>query len=108
MITLPLLKAQDPVVNRYQTQLNGALQPIVTNNAAAAQQVMVSGSSLISLKSGQINTIPIGLSQPLQGWFITRLLGNAVIWDSQNSNPNPSSTLLLNTSGDCQCSIMVF
>jgi hypothetical protein len=108
MIKLPLLQAQDPVVNRYQVQLNGALQPIVTNNAAAAQQVMVNGSALVSLKSGQVNTIPIGLSQPLQGWFITRLLGNAVIWDSQASNSTPNSTLSLNTSADVQCSIMVF
>lgn len=107
-VKLPLLQAQDPVMNRYQTQLQGALMPITNNPAAIAQQVMVSGSPNITLTTGAPNVIPIGLSSPLQGWFLTRNKSQAVVWDSQDSNSTPDKTLVLNTSANTVVQIMVF
>lgn len=107
-VKLPLLQAQDPVMNRYQTQLQGALMPITNNPIAIAQQVMVKSSLNIVLTSGAPNVIPIGLSAPLQGWFLTRNKSQAVVWDSQDSNTTPSQTLVLNTSADTVVNIMVY
>lgn len=112
-IKLPLLKAQDPVFDRYQTLLQGALAPITSNESNAAVQVMITAangtkSPDISLTAGSVNTIPIGLSQALQGWYITRIKGNAVVWDSQDSNTTPSQTLLLNTSADVVIQLQVY
>lgn len=107
-IKLPLLQAQDPVVNRYQTQLQGALAPITGNPAASAQQVMVNGSANITLTTGAPVYIPIGLSAPLQGWFLVRNKASSIVWDTQDENPNPDKTLILNTSANTVVQIMVF
>lgn len=112
-IKLPLLKAQDPVFDRYQTLLQGALAPITNNASNASVQVIITDSSgvqtpNISLVAGSVNTIPIGLSQALQGWYITRIKGNAIVWDSQDSNTTPSQTLLLNTSADVVIQLQVY
>lgn len=107
-IKLPILQGTDPVFNRYQTQLQGNLAPITNNPAAIAQQVMVKGSLNVTLTAGTPNTIPIGLSAPLQGWIITRIKTQAVVWDSQDSNSTPSQTLILNTSANTVIQLMVF
>lgn len=112
-IKLPQLQAADPVMNRYQTQIQGALAPILNNSAAAAQQVMSKDSQgnstpNISLTSGSVNVIPIGLSAPLQGWIITRIKNQAVVWDSQDSNSTPSQTLNLNTTADTVIQLLVY
>jgi hypothetical protein len=113
-IKLPLLNAQDPVMNRYQTLLQGALMPITNSPSAAAQQVFikdaVSGNLTpnIPLLAGTTTVIPIGLSSSLQGWFLIRNKVQAIVWDNQDSNTTPSQTLLLNTSADTTIQLMVF
>lgn len=107
-IKLPLLQAVDPVMNRYQTQLQGALAPITNNPSSVAQQVMVGGSANVTLTAGAPNVVPIGLSSPLQGWFLIRNKSQAVVWDSQDSNATPGKTLVLNTSANTVVQIMIF
>jgi hypothetical protein len=107
-IKLPILQGTDPVFNRYQTQLQGTLAPVTNNPAAVAQQVMVNGSLNVTLTAGAPNTIPVGLSAPLQGWIITRIKSQATIWDSQDTNSTPSQTLILNTSANTVVQLMVF
>lgn len=113
-VKLPLLNAADPVMNRYQTQLQGSMAPITNNPAAVAQQVMVkdptSGNMTpnITLKSGSVNVIPIGLPASLQGWSITRIKSQATIWDTQDSNNTPSQTLNLNTSANTVIQLAVW
>lgn len=112
-IKLPLLNAQDPVMNRYQTQLQGALAAITNNPAAVAQQVMVKDANgnltpNITLTSGSVNVIPIGLFASLQGWTITRIKSQAIVWDTQDSNSTPSQTLNLNTSANTVIQLSVW
>lgn len=112
-VKLPLLNAADPVMNRYQTQLQGSLAPITNNAAAVAQQVMIKDSQgnmtpNIILISGTVNVIPIGLSATLQGWTLTRIKGQATIWDTQDSNSTPSQTLNLNTSANVVVQLAVW
>lgn len=112
-VKLPLLNAMDPVMNRYQTQLQGALAPITNSPSAVAQQVMVQDSSgnmtpNITLVAGTSNVIPVGLPSPLQGWIVTRIKGQAILWDSQDSNSTPSQTLILNTSSNVVIQLLVY
>lgn len=107
-VKLPILQAQDPVVNRYQTQLQGVLAPITGNPAAVAQLIMMNGSPNITLTTGAPNIIPIGLSAPLQGWFLIRNKSSSIVWDSQDGNQTPSQNLILNTSANTVIQLMVF
>lgn len=102
-IKLPNQQTSDRQLNTYQTALSSALQPI-TSNPIAACTIITS----INLVAGQPTVIPIGLSQPLQGWFVVRLRNNAVVWDIQDGNPSPSQTLVLNTTADVTVDIAIF
>jgi hypothetical protein len=70
----------------------------------------LSGGSIISgiaLKSGS-NDVSHKLGQKLRGWFIVRLRANATIYDTQDSNQTPTSTLKLTSSADVTVDIFVF
>lgn len=106
-IKIPYQQAQgsstDPkVFNLFQTQLASALQPI-TSLASSTTTVLRNQS----LSSGA-NTIQTSLGYPLTGWRIIRQRAQAQIWDSQDSNPNPNNTLILNSTGSVSVDIEVF
>ena len=48
----------------------------------------------VSLINGT-TTINHLLGSKLQGWFLTRVRGAAIIYDQQDTNPNPQLTLVL-------------
>lgn len=102
-IKLPNQQTSDRQLNTFQTALSSALQPITSNPIAACTIL-----SNVTLTAGQTTPVPIGLSQPLIGWFIVRLRGNALIWDSQDSNTTPSQNLLLNTTATVIADIAIF
>ena len=48
------------------------------------------------------------LGRTLLGWFLTRLPGKAIIYDSQDSNPNPTLNLQLVSDTKITVDIFVF
>lgn len=62
----------------------------------------------IVIVSGTLKTVNHNLGRNLIGFMITRKSANAVIWDSQATNKNPSKTLELNASANVTISIWAF
>lgn len=106
-ITLPLQQASgtsvDPrIFNLYQNQLRSALAPI-TNLPMCKSTVL----NKVTLNAGT-NTVQTSLGYPLTGWYIIRQRGQSQIWDGQDSNLNPNTTLILNASAAVVVDIVVF
>lgn len=90
------------------------LNQIQQNIAKTLKQVLdfpiPDGAVLFNVKliAGSPNAIPHNLGRNIQGWFLVRLRAQAIIWDSQDSNPNPTSTLILQTSSNATVDIWVY
>lgn len=97
------IQTTDRLVLQMQTNLIEVLDPLVNNPLSKGHLI-----NNISLISGITNVVPTGLNRNLVGWFLTRLNGNSVIWDSQLENKTPSQNLQLLCSADCIVSIFVF
>lgn len=101
-IKIPYQQSQDKNFNLFQTQLASALQPI-TSIATCKSTILTNQT----LNSGT-NTIQTGLGYPLTGWYIIRQRAQADIWDSQDSNSSPNTTLILNSSASVNVDLVVF
>jgi hypothetical protein len=103
LINYQKIHSDDRVVNMIQDNLIKVLQPITSNE-------LLNGSILtkISLVSGSTNYIAHGLGRPLIGWYPVRVRASATIYDTQDTNLNPSSTLALHTSSNVTVDIAVF
>jgi hypothetical protein len=62
----------------------------------------------IPLNAGSVTIIPHTLGRTLSGWQIVRLRGLAVIYDSQDQNPNPQTYLQLVSTDPVVVDILVF
>lgn len=100
---MKLIQSNDRLIQQFQTNVKEVLDPIA-NNPLSKGHIL----SNIKLVSGITNIIPTGLNRTLVGWFLTRLNGNSVIWDSQLENKTPAQNLQLLCSADCIVSIFVF
>lgn len=89
-------------VNMLQDRIVTAINPLL--NLPLSTSNLLQGISLIT---GQ-NSINHGLNRPLVGWFVTRKDADESIYDAQDSNPLPSKTLLLVSSGDVGIDLIVF
>lgn len=99
---IPKVQTDDRNINQLQTNINTALNPILSNP-------INSGTILnsISLTSGS-NTINHGLNKKLQGWFIIGINGVSSIYDTQSSNSSPDKTLQLVSSSNVSVNVYVF
>lgn len=102
MQSIPKVQTDNREVNQLQSN-------ILTYLNTMGQNALLSGITLqnISLVSGD-NTINTKLNRKLQGWFIVRQRGAAQIYDKQDSNKTPNSTLVLNASAAVSVDIFVF
>ncbi len=100
-IKLPYQQTDSRQFNQFQQALGAALMPITQNPIAAATIL-----SNITLNAGS-NNVPIGLQQPLIGWFLVRLRGNATVWDSNDGNTN-NQILVLNSTATVVVDIAIF
>lgn len=62
----------------------------------------------IAITSGTLKKVEHKLNRNLRGWILLRNRANSVIWDTQDSNPNPNKTLYLNASATSTIDIWVF
>lgn len=100
--TIAKVQTTDRLINQLQQNIISALAPITTNK-------LFFGNLLtnISLASGS-NTINHGLGYPLSGWYTTRMRASATIYDTQDANLTPSTTLVLVASAAVVVDLWVF
>lgn len=96
------LNIQDRVINQLQSNIINRLNQILGLS-------ILNGNYLpdVALASGD-NTINHGLQRNLIGWMIYRKSAAVNIYDKQNTNDSPETTLILNSSGAVTVSIYVF
>lgn len=102
MISIQKVQTDDRNINQLQNYLIQALRPI-TQNPETQGTILTE----IQLATGS-NTIQHGLGVPLQGWQIIRQRASASIYDTQDTNPTPQSTLLLTSSAPVSVDLYVF
>lgn len=101
-MTLPLVQTPDRLLNQVQQNVKSQLDPVVA-------APIVGGILLrnISLASGA-NVVPHKLGRALQGWVPTRVRASATLYDTQDSNTTPASTLQLTASAAVVVDLWVF
>lgn len=95
-----LNQAQDNIlagIKRLQIQVDAQILPF--NGGIMLKN--------INLSTG-INTISTKLGRILIGWYLIRKRATADIWDSQDSNASPQTTLVLNASAPVNVDIFCF
>jgi hypothetical protein len=96
------VNTSDNVINRVQDNVLAGLK-------AVAQSPILGGALLkgVVLAVGD-NTIRHGLGSALSGWTVVRQRAAATIYDKQDSNTIPASTLVLNSSAAVTVDLYVF
>jgi len=102
-IQIARVQTQDRLINQLQNNMITSLQPITSN-------LIVTGNIIqsVALVAGQVNTINHGLNRILNGWQLVRVRSQSTVWDDQDNNSNPASTLLLQCSANVTVDIYVF
>jgi hypothetical protein len=95
-------QSSEQASNQQSSSQNKAISDLSKNS-------LMGGSVLhsIVLKSGS-NDVSHKLGSKLQGWFLTRIRGNATVYDKQDGNKAPDKTLTLVASADVTVDIYVF
>lgn len=102
MPLLPNFQSNDRIMNQLQTTWSGIIDPVIT---APQNNSIILKSVSLTVGTNVINHL---LGQKLQGWSLTRKRGPASIYDQQDTNQQPSLTLILITDIACVCDIEVF
>jgi hypothetical protein len=102
MANLSKVQSDSRELNQFQDKLLAALNPVlkkpIISGTLITKQSLIAGS----------NTINHGLNRELQGWIIVRQRGQAQVWDTQDDNANPNSTLILNADTNVMVDLYVF
>ena len=99
-MALPIFQDPNRNLMMMQTQWASQLNPVL-----AIPSITILKN--VSLKVGA-NVINHMLQRPLQGWYIVRQRALASIYDTQDSNQNPSLTLNLTSNAVVSVDIAVF
>lgn len=100
--TLPQFQMGDKDLNLLQTGWGKVLNPFITR-----LQNKTNILESIALAVGD-NIIDHGLGYPLNGWRLVRVRAATSIYDKQDTNTTPSTTLVLNSSAAATVDIEVF
>lgn len=103
MKQLPRMQTENREINQLQTNIIGNINPILKMNPQLFGNVIQS----VSLQSGQVNYVNIGLSTNLQGWTLVRKRSTADVWDNQDTNKN-QGTLALQCSANVVVDVWVW
>lgn len=102
MQAIARVQTDDRLVNQLQQNFINAVNPVLANP--------VTGGIIlkkVSMFTGD-NTIFHGLGHILQGWIIVKRNSGVTIFDKQDTNATPQTTLVLNVSGSVTADIYVF
>jgi len=102
MATFPLVQTEDRNINQLQRNIANALNPVLANPT-------VSGTIIenVELAVGS-NIVDHKLGRKLQGWVIVRKRAAADIYDTQDTNTQPTRTLLLVSDAEVMVDIYCF
>jgi hypothetical protein len=100
--TIQIQQTPNRQFQQFQQNLVTSLKPVTSN--PISQGVILPKVSLIA----GATTVPTTLNRTLQGYLVIRQRAQAAIWDSQDSNSNPSQTLILNSTAAVVVDLMVF
>jgi hypothetical protein len=97
------IDSPDRIVNTLQENVDSVFKQILT-------QPILNGNIVknITLTTGVNNIINTGISGKINGWLIIRNRANSVIWDAQDSNPDPMRTLVLLCSANTVVDVLIF
>ena len=90
-------------LNKLQENLQQYTQ--VIDNFVPIDGVLIKD---LCLKAGTSNEIKHKLQRKPIGWFIVRKRQDSRIWDLQDTNPQPTTSLSIACSHDCQIDIWIF
>ncbi len=102
MSLLPLQQTDNKDLSILQTKWKSILDPVLSNPLIAP--VILPG---VVLYSGT-NVVNHRLGKKLTGWIVIGNSASTTFYDKQASNQQPQLTLVLNASGDCTVSLLVF
>ena len=98
MPKLPQQLTIDALANRWASLIEPFLNR-PTNQANLLKEVqLVNGTNVINHRLGR----------KLQGWYLTRIRGAAVIYDNQDANQKPEQSLILVSNADVSVDLAVF
>lgn len=92
----------DQALSKMQSNILEAVNPLLKNPVS-------DGIILPNVIVGTSQTIiPHKLNRKLVGWYCVRIRGAAYVYDSQDANHNPESTLILTASSSVSVDLYVF
>ena len=109
--TFTRVQTTDRLINQLQSNIANAVNPLLALGSFNPQwsRTFLAGNLIqkVSLTSGA-NSVVHNLGYSPTGWFITRIRSAATIYDTQDSNAQPTKTLTLNASANCTVDIFIF
>lgn len=99
---LPIYQTASKDLLLLQTNWSSAINPVIS---LPINQGSILKNVALIMGNNVVNHL---LSRNLQGWFIVRQRGPGEVYDTQDSNPNPSLTLFLNSSLAVNIDLFVF
>ena len=100
---LKKLISQDSDLNRFQSNVEEAVNPLI--NAEIVNGVLLKD---IYMDAETVTLVQHKLGRKVRGWVVVRLRADARIWDVQDSNSNPTTTLALVASHAVTVDVWVF
>lgn len=97
------IEIEDEVLSRMQDNVEQAISLLPSTDIIQGRLI-----KSVSLLSASTVKVSHKLGRPPLGWIIVRQRASAIIWDSQDSNANPSLTLDLNCSANVTVDLYVF
>lgn len=95
------IRSDDDTLRQVQDASDAIFQIIAT-------KPILDGRLIQNVTVNTQATVNHGLSRQLIGWLIVRKRNSEGVWDTQDSNPTPSSTLTLESSGSTTIDLWVF
>lgn len=102
MPKLQRIQTGDRVLNMIQDNVSNILDPFSSKEILQGQILQK-----VALTTGT-NNVAHKLNRDLIGWFIVRNRSTATVYDTQDTNPNPSIFLRLVASANTTIDIYVF
>lgn len=102
MPSLPLQQTDDHDVSLMQTKWKSIIDPLLANPISSSFVL-----PRLTLASGD-NVINHFLGRKILGWIVVGNNAATTFYDKQASNQQPQLTLILNASGACTISLLVF
>lgn len=98
-----VIRTPDRVLNAVQEGIQSAFRPLIAKEILDG--VLLVG---VGVTAGTPLILSHTLARTLQGWIVVGRNANAVVWDSQATNPTPERTLILNASATVTLNLWVF